>query len=104
VVALWSSTSGGNLTFPFLDIGGKYLLNTSQVPPVTLQGHSFDDIARAVGNNRTTIGASIDAAAASLVKYLCGITGNQPAATCAAVANVPGPLTSTASGTAPTGN
>jgi hypothetical protein len=102
--ALWSSTSGGDLTFPFLDIGGKYLLNTSQVPAAVLQGHSFDEIARAVGNNRTAIGANIDAAAASLVKYLCGITGNQPAATCAAVANVPALVASITSGTGPTGN
>jgi hypothetical protein len=77
-----------------VDIGGKYLLNTSQVPPTVLQGHSFNKIASSVGNNHTTIGASVDAAAASMVKYLCGITGNQPAATCAAVASVPAPVTS----------
>jgi hypothetical protein len=92
--ALWSSTLGGNLSFPFLDIGGKYVLNTSQVPPAVLQGHSFDQIAHSVGNNHTAIGASIDAAAASLVKYICGITRNRPAATCSAVANVAAPVTS----------
>ena len=92
--ALWTSASGGSLTFPFVDIGGKYLLNTSQVPPTVLEGHSFNEIASSVGNNHTTIGASVDAAAASMVKFLCGITGNQPAATCAAVANVPAPVTS----------
>jgi len=95
-LALWRSASGGSLTFPFTDIGGKYLLNTSQVPPTVLQGHSFGEIASSVGNNNTTIGAGIDAAAASMVKYLCGITGNKPAATCAAVANVPAPVTTSA--------
>jgi hypothetical protein len=98
--ALWSSASGGSLTFPFLDMGGQYLLNTSQVPPAMLQGHSFDQIASSVGNNHTAIGASIDAAAASMVKYLCDLTGNKPAATCAAVANVPTPVTSS-TGSAP---
>jgi hypothetical protein len=92
--ALWSSTLGGKLTFPFVDIGGKYVLNTVQVPPALVQGHSFNEIAGSVGNNHTAIGASIDSAAASLVKYICGITGNQPAATCRAVANVAAPVAS----------
>jgi hypothetical protein len=92
--ALWSSALGGNLTFPFVDIGGKFVLNTSQVPATMLQGHSFAEIASSVGNNHTAIGASIDSAAASLVKYICGITGNQPAATCSAVANVAAPVAS----------
>jgi hypothetical protein len=96
--ALWSSTLGGNLTFPFLYIGGKYVLNTSQYPANLLIGHSFDEIASSVGNNNTTIGANIDASAAALVKYVCGITGQQPAATCAAVANVKAPVASSTSG------
>ncbi len=86
--ALWSSTLGGNLSFPFIDIGGKYMLNTSQFPDTTLEGHSFNDIANSVGDNTNTIGADIDSSAASLVKYICGITGDKPAAACSAVANV----------------
>jgi hypothetical protein len=93
--ALWRSTLGGTLSFPFLYIGGKYLLNTSQYPPALLVGHSFDDIASSVGHNATTIGAHIDASAAALVKYLCGITGQKPAATCAAVANLGARVSST---------
>jgi hypothetical protein len=96
--SLWSSTLGGSLTFPFLYMGGKYLLNTSQYPPTLLIGHSFNDIASSVGNNNTTIGVNIDAAAAALIKYLCGTTGQKPAATCAAVANVNAPVSSSSSG------
>jgi hypothetical protein len=96
--ALWSSTLGGHETFPFLYMGGKYLLTTSQFPSTVLEGHSFDEIANSVGDNSTSIGASIDASAAALVKYLCGMTGNKPAATCAAVANVNAPLSSSSSG------
>jgi hypothetical protein len=96
--ALWSSTLGGSLTFPFLYMGGKYLLNTSQYPPTLLTGHSFEDIASSVGNNNSTIGVNIDASAAALIKYLCGITGQKPAATCAAVANVSAPVSSSSSG------
>jgi hypothetical protein len=92
--ALWSQTLGGSLTFPFIYIGGKYMLNTSQFPASTLEGQSFDQIASAVGNNSSTTGASIDAAAAALVKYICGITSQKPAATCNAVANVNAPVVS----------
>jgi hypothetical protein len=95
---LWSSTLGGNLSFPFIDIGGKYVLTTSQYPPSVIEGHSFNAIAASVGHKNTTIGVNIDASAAALVKYICGITANQPAATCSAVANVHAPVASAPSG------
>jgi hypothetical protein len=78
--ALWSATLDGSLSFPFLDIGGKYLLNTSQYPVSLLQGQGFDEIVSRVGNNNTVIGAHIDAAAAALVKYISAVTGHNPAA------------------------
>jgi hypothetical protein len=77
--ALWSSTQGGRLSFPFLDIGGKYLLDASQYPVSVLEGQSFDQIASKVGNNNTATGATIDAAAAALVNYISDVTGHQPA-------------------------
>jgi hypothetical protein len=79
--ALWSSTLGGRLSFPFLDMGGKYLLNTSQFPIAILEGQSFDQIAGQVGNNNTISGANIDTAAAALVKYISDVTGHNPATT-----------------------
>jgi hypothetical protein len=96
--SLWSSTLGGNRTFPFIDIGGRFLLTTSQFPASGLQGHSFSEIAASVGHNNTGIGAVIDASATALVKYICGTTGQKPAATCRAVANVPAPVSSPVSG------
>jgi hypothetical protein len=93
--ALWSSTLGGNLTFPFIYIGGKYLLNTSQFPATALEGQSFDQIASSVGNNSSSTGVLIDASAAALVKYICGITGQTPASVCRAVAGVNAPVVST---------
>jgi Domain of unknown function (DUF929) len=96
--ALWSSTLNGNLSFPFINIGGTYLLNTSQFSPTILEGHSFDQIANSVGDNSTSIGANIDSAAASLVKYICDITHDQPASTCRAAGAVDAPVSSTPSG------
>ncbi len=81
---LWTSTLQGRPSFPFVDIGGRYLLKTSQFPPTLLKGQSFDAIARSVGDNTTAVGANVDAAASALVGYICSLTGNQPPATCSA--------------------
>jgi hypothetical protein len=96
--ARWSKDLNGNLSFPYINMGAKYLLNTSQFPDTVLQGSTFSTIMGDVGNNSTTIGLNIDAAAGFLVRYLCNMTGNKPAGTCAAVANVPAPVTSSSSG------
>jgi Domain of unknown function (DUF929) len=83
--ALWQANSpGGQQTFPFIDIGGKWLLQTSQFPPTALEGESFNQVLGSVGNNNDSIGAAIDASAAVLIQKICTITGQQPAATCAA--------------------
>lgn len=92
---LWTGTLGSE-SFPFIYIGGKYVLDTYQYPATVIEGSSFEKIASDVGNNDTTIGASIDSAAAALIKYICSITGQQPAATCQAVAGVKAPVTNVA--------
>lgn len=92
---LWTGTLGSE-SFPFIYVGGKYVLNTYQYPVNVIQGKDFTQIASDVGNNDTTIGASIDSAAAAFVKYICNITGQQPAATCQAVAGVKAPVTNVA--------
>lgn len=94
-VQLWTGTLGSE-SFPFLYIAGKYVLDTYQYPATVIQGKDFTQIASAVGDNDTTVGASIDAAAAAFVHYICGITGQQPASTCQAVAGVKAPVTKVA--------
>jgi hypothetical protein len=79
-------------------MGGKYVLTTSQFSPTTLEGKSFDEISGDVGNNDTTIGANIDASAAALTKYFCGLTGDQPGSVCNAVTNLNAPVSSSSSG------
>lgn len=95
---LWYTLLKGDLSFPFVDIGGKYLLNAAQFSDTTLSGLDFDQIAADVGNNSSTIGQDIDASAAAMTKYICGITGDKPANVCTAVANVQAPVSSSSSG------
>jgi hypothetical protein len=76
--ALWTSTSLAlhiNEGFPFVYMGGEYVVTTSQYNPTTLEGKSFEQIANSVGNNDSTVGADIDASAAALTKYFCTLTG-----------------------------
>ena len=96
--ALWSKDLGGQLTFPYINIGGKYMLNTSQFPDTVLEGASFSQIMSDVGDNSTTIGLNIDAAAGALVKYVCNTTGDKPAATCSAVAGLSAPTSASSTG------
>jgi hypothetical protein len=82
---LWAQHSPNREeAFPFIYIGGKWLLQTSQFPDTLLEGKSFNQILNSVGNNGTSVGASIDASAAVLIQKICTITGEKPAATCAA--------------------
>jgi hypothetical protein len=55
-MAIWQAKEPQQLAFPFIDIGGKYLLETAQLPANDLEGHSFTDIANSIGNNDNTIG------------------------------------------------
>ncbi len=96
--SLWTTLLGGQQSFPFIDIGGKYLLTTSQYSAATLEGLSFTGIANAVASNSNPVGVDINASAAALIKYICGVTGNQPAATCGAVASVNAPVAATSAG------
>ena len=99
--SLWESTLakfGQSRGFPFIDIGGKYFFYTSQINPSTLSGLNWTQISNDVGNNNSPIGAAIDASSGALVKYLCGITGGKPAATCSAVAGANAPVATTGTG------
>lgn len=96
--AVWTANEGSNLSFPFIDFGGKEVLTTAQYNPQTIYYHPFSYTLAAVGSNDNTVGAHIDASAAVFTKYLCGLTNNQPGDVCSAVANVPAPVNKPSSG------
>ena len=99
--ALWQAEQPQQQTFPFIDIGGKWLLQSAQYPPQSLEGHSFTDITDSIGANDNGIGVDIDASAAVLSKEICAVTGQQPAATCRAVAGVNTTAATTPGGSSP---
>jgi hypothetical protein len=81
---LWESHTGGSV--PFVDLGGKEELTSSQYDPAVLEGPTFNQIASDVGKNSTTIGADIDASAKVLLQTICAsMTGHKPEAVCSAV-------------------
>ena len=90
--ALWKAneTAQGQSSegFPFIDIGGVWALISAQANDTLLTSHSFSNIADSVGDNENTIGVNEDASTASLIKAICDVTGNKPAATCSAVAGL----------------
>lgn len=86
--SVWQANEGSSESLPFVDIGGRYVLETSQYDGLTLIGQSLSSIESAIGDNSTPVGSHIDAAAAVFTKYLCSITGQQPSDVCSAVASV----------------
>jgi hypothetical protein len=103
-VALWKANEqGGQEAFPFIDIGGKWVLVSSQFSDQILLGHSFNTIANSIGSNENAIGVNVSASAAVMIKAICDVTGQQPAATCKAVANVPMGTSSSSGQSSPAG-
>jgi len=78
---LWQEGNGG--TTPYANFGGKAILSGSQIDFTPMEDMSFDAVAAQVGDNSTTIGASINAAASQLIKTICStMTHDQPSAVC----------------------
>jgi len=78
------ATSAGAI--PFIDLGGRYLINGAQYNPQVLQGHTWAQVAAALHQPSSPIGQGADGAANMITAALCKLTGNQPAAVCTAPA------------------
>ncbi len=100
--AIWTANEtkylGQGGSYPFIDIAGKYLMLSAQYDDSIVYNKSFSAILSTVGSNNNTVGASIDASAAAMTKYICDVTGNKPSTVCSAFSNVQAPINSTASG------
>jgi hypothetical protein len=75
------STVGKN-GFPFLDIGGRYLVSSASYDPTLLKGKTQAQIAAALADPTSPIAKGIDGAANTLTAAICTLTSNQPAGVC----------------------
>ncbi|MEO8887933.1 MAG: DUF929 family protein [Jatrophihabitantaceae bacterium] len=75
-------TNVGQGGFPFVDIGGKYLISNAQYLPSLLAGKSHAQVAAALSDPSSTIGKAIDGAANILTAAICKTSNDQPAAVC----------------------
>ena len=67
---------------PFLDIGGRYLLNGATYDPGVLAGKTHAQIAEALSRPGSAIAQAVDGSANQLTAAFCRLTGQQPAAVC----------------------
>jgi len=82
--ALWRSLDAGQ-SIPFIDFANRYLILGATYDSSSMSRTTFDAVAAQVGNNTTTAGLGIDQTAGAIIKTICSLTGDRPAAVCSAV-------------------
>ncbi|MET9022674.1 DUF929 family protein [Actinopolymorpha sp. NPDC004070] len=75
-------TGGGQLSFPTVDFGGRYLVSGAQYDPSVLQGKTMAEIASALKDPNDPIAKAVDGSANTITATLCKLTGNQPGNVC----------------------
>lgn len=75
-----SSTASGS--FPFIDIGNKYLIIGAQYVPTNLANLTWTQIASQIRNASSPVAKEIDGAANSITAAICKVVPNAPAAVC----------------------
>lgn len=69
---------------PFLDFGGKYVLQGSSYDQSVLDGLTHQQIANAMANPKSAVAQQVDATANYITAGVCKATGGQPAKVCTA--------------------
>jgi hypothetical protein len=77
--ALFQSAGG---SFPFVDIGGRYIISGASFSPQLLAGMSANQIAAALSDPNSTVAKAIDGTANVITAAICATTGQQPTAVC----------------------
>ena len=70
--------------FPFIDLGGKFLINGATYKPEVLKGLTALGIAEAMSDPSHPAAKGVDGSANVITAALCQLTGNQPANVCTA--------------------
>lgn len=82
--SLWEHYTGNPGSFPFLDIGGRYVVTGPSYDPGVLKGLSAQQIAAALADPASPVAKAIDGTANVLTAAICQITNGQPSAVCSA--------------------
>ncbi len=69
-------------SFPFVDIGNKYLVIGAQFLPTALKGMTWPQVAAALQNPSSAVAKDVNAAANTLTAAICKVTGDKPATVC----------------------
>lgn len=77
-------TGGNNGGFPFMDIGGTYLLPGAMYDPGILQGMTQTQILAAMRDPKSPVAQAIVGASNVLTATICKLTDNKPANVCSA--------------------
>lgn len=78
--ALWSQYTGNS--YPFIDIGGEYILTTSQFNYRDLSNLNWTQVGSQLNNPSSSIAKDIDGAADQLIGAVCKIDGGSPSSLC----------------------
>jgi len=86
--ALWAKYEPPGNSYPFIDIGNRFVATTTYSPQV-LQGLSWNQIAADLHNPSSPVSQGAVGSANLLTAAICKVTGNAPASVCSA-APIPG--------------
>jgi thiol-disulfide isomerase/thioredoxin len=81
--ALWAKYDPPGDTFPFIDVGNRFIAQTTYDPQV-LQGLSWSQIATDLHNPSSAVAKGAIGSANLFTAAICKITGNAPASVCTA--------------------
>jgi thiol-disulfide isomerase/thioredoxin len=81
--ALWAKYEPPGNSYPFIDIGNRFVATTTYNPQV-LQGLSWNQIAADLHNPSSPVSQGAVGSANLLTAAICRITGNAPASVCGA--------------------
>jgi hypothetical protein len=82
--ALWNKYDANS--FPFIDFGNKYMINSPVYDPGVLAGKSWAQIAAALHDPSSPIAKGALGAANYMTAAICKMTGDKPASVCSASA------------------
>ncbi len=81
--ALWAKYEPPGNSYPFIDIGNRFVATTTYNPQV-LQGLSWNQIAADLHNPSSPVSQGAVGSANLLTAAICKVTGNAPASVCSA--------------------